>query len=747
MTALLAYADKWSVRPGERMHFMVSCEGAEHFDANIVRIAGARMGPHAPPLRETPVDTPAKGTYPARVQTIAAGSYGVVPASQPVDRLESFTILVHVWPTLPGDGAQALIGTWCEQTRRGFGLALDDNGAPELRIGAGVDHETRISTNVPLAPRQWYVVSAGYDATTRQGFVNQVPLDGPGHDFHAFSPARAEGPVAGFAASGEALLIAAWHADHPGDPSRVVAAGHFDGKIERPRLANRALRAADLERFAADGLSEGLGDHVVASWDFGQRIPTTQIVDTGPHQLDGKLVNLPTRAMVGANWSGDTFDWREAPGQYGAIHFHRDDLYDCAWQPDFEFTVPADLASGVYAARLDAGDAQYHVSFFVLPAPHARKNSVAFLASTATYLAYANSITLNHDPLNEAVNGALSSVDAIDLMQWARPELGLSTYDQHRDGSGVCYSSRLRPIINFRPTGRLWNFGIDLFVIDWLERTGIGFDVITDDDLHAEGETLLEDYRVVITGCHPEYYSLVMLDALESWLGRGGRLMYLGGNGFYWRTSPHSELPGVIEVRRAEGGVRTWAAEPGEYHHSFTGEPGGLWQRQRRAPNRIAGVGFISQGFDSGAPYRRQSAANDPRVAFMFEGIDDQVLGNFGICLGGAASMEIDCTDSRLGTPAHALVVARSEGHSNMYELTPEAMLQSHPMTDATQNPNVRADMVFFETPNGGAVFSTGSIGYAGSLVTNDYQNNIARLTTNVLERFADPAPFEMPAT
>jgi N,N-dimethylformamidase len=43
-------------------------------------------------------------------------------------------------------------------------------------------------------------------------------------------------------------------------------------------------------------------------------------------------------------------------------------------------------------------------------------------------------------------------------------------------------------------------------------------------------------------------------------------------------------------------------------------------------------------------------------------------------------------------------------------------------------------------------VFSTGSIAYAGSLSANGYDNNIARLTTNVLRRFADPAPFAGPA-
>ena len=53
--------------------------------------------------------------------------------------------------------------------------------------------------------------------------------------------------------------------------------------------------------------------------------------------------------------------------------------------------------------------------------------------------------------------------------------------------------------------------------------------------------------------------------------------------------------------------------------------------------------------------------------------------------------------------------------------------------------------MVFFETPAGGAVFSTGAISFAGALATDNYDNDIARIAGNVLDRFADPAPFEYP--
>ncbi len=158
-----------------------------------------------------------------------------------------------------------------------------------------------------------------------------------------------------------------------------------------------------------------------------------------------------------------------------------------------------------------------------------------------------------------------------------------------------------------------------------------------------------------------------------------------------------------------------------------------------------SGVGFISQGFDKCSYYRRTSKAADPRIAWMFDGVTDELIGDFGVLEGGAAGLEIDAADPRLGTPPHALVVARSENHSNTYELVAEEVLVPHGATDAIINPDIHADMTFFETPNGGAVFSTGSIAYAGSLGWNRFDNNVFRLTSNVLRRFSDAAPFVVP--
>ena len=740
MTRLLGYPDRWSAAPGERVRFMVSCEDAAEYRVDLVRLHSSRLGPDAPPFREEAIESPITGSCPARTQAVHAGSCAIVDPAPALPAPGSFTVQAFVWPTLPGDRPQALLGTWSEKTGKGFALCLDADGALALRL----DGQT-LGTGVPLGNRHWYLVAGSYDADRGLARVVQIPC--AGHRFHPFASTAREAPMHAPEPGPGPFLIAAWHAGAAtgGSAPSLVCRGHFDGKIERPRLSHAAL---DDERIEALGAHEPGGPglaSLVSAWDFSRDTPGTRIVDIGPARRDGRCVNLPARAMTGHAWSGESPDWRQAPADYGAIHFHHDDIHDCGWESDFELEVPERLPSGVYAARLRAHEAECHLPFYVRAARSGPTADIAFLAPTATYMAYANIITLNFDPLSEAIGGGLPVFNEGDLLHLERPELGLSTYDHHRDGSGVCYSSRLRPVLAMQPASRMWGFTVDMLIVDWLEHAGLGFDIITDEDLHREGEALLSRYRVAVTGSHPEYYSLPMLDALEGWLNAGGRLMYMGGNGFYWRIAFHPELPGVLEVRRAEGGIRTWAAQAGEYHMSFTGELGGMWRRQRRPPNLIAGVGFISQGFDSGAPFRRRPAAADPRAAFIFEGVDEEVIGDYGVCLGGAASWELDCVNPRLGTPAHALVVASSEGHSNIYELVPEEMLQSHPMTDATQNPEIRADMTFFETPKGGAVFSTGSIGYAGALGVNRYDNGIARLTTNVLRRFADPTPFEMP--
>ena len=62
----------------------------------------------------------------------------MVPRHPLIAALRSFSVAALVWPTLPGDGRQAIAGTWSESGRAGFGLMLNDAGELELRLGSMV---------------------------------------------------------------------------------------------------------------------------------------------------------------------------------------------------------------------------------------------------------------------------------------------------------------------------------------------------------------------------------------------------------------------------------------------------------------------------------------------------------------------------------------------------------------------------------------------------------------------------------
>lgn len=745
MIEILGYADRLAVRPGETIAFKVSCEnGASTYRADIVRLRCGDDRPDGPGFQEQLVDdATVNGDYPGRRQAIDCGSYARIEPAAAFDRIASFTLSALIWPTLPGPDEATVLARWNGSAEAGIGyaLAIDKSSRLCLRLGDGT-RVWRLIHPVALQARRWYRLLASVDAATQAATLHCEPVEAGWGD-PAFRPVSDRCPLPATAFGQGMAGVPFTMAAHvtAGGKGGWRGAGHFNGKIEAPRLHAQAIPAEHVEQLLVAPLAAPSGASLVAAWDFSQDVPGTRIRDIGPNGLEGTCVNLPTRAMTGHAWTAEAMNWKSRPQEYAAIHFHEDDLYDCAWETDFSWTIPRNLKSGIYAARLRCGSqAEDHVPFFVLPERGTARAPVAFLASTATYLAYANSHDHYEDPVAERCHG-LTVLAPADLFLMQRRDFGLSTYDHHRDGSGSCWSSRLRPILNMRPKRALWSLNADLHITDWLEAIGRDYDVIDDETLHQEGVPLLKGYACVITGTHPEYYSTAMLTAMATYLEQGGRLMYLGGNGFYWRVAWHEELPGAMEMRRGEAGTRMWTSAPGETGLATTGEPSGMWRHSGFAPQRLVGVGFISEGFDSGSYYRRLPDSRDPRAGFIFAGVEEEIVGDFGV-FGGAAALELDIVDPKVGTPSHALHLAASEGHSNVYVIAQAETGANHPGMDGIESPLVRADMVFFETLNGGAVFSTGSIGWAGSLAHDGYRNNISTITENVLRRFISPEPF-----
>ena len=734
---ILGYADRISVAQGERIEFKVSAELPGQYHARIVRLRSAdrmHLG-----IRQTPVESPLEGDYPARHQPIYTGSYIDIPASQGFT-LDNLTLLAYIWPTLPKGGRQALLGTWNVDQQCGYGLSIGIDGALCFDIGDGITRHS-LSTGVSLLERHWYLVAVSVDRARGDIWLAQRPLMRyPRDDTSAEISIRIDVP----AAMGERFRIAAAtrQPDAPSRP-RSDACDCYNGKLEAPLLARRALSAQERVLLMERAEFPDFVEQTVAHWDFSQAMTATRIVDISGGAHHGQTENLPTRAMKGYRWDGTEYNWSHKPEHYGAIHFHDDDLYDCGWLTDFYLDVSASLPSGLYCVQLSQAGHDDWIPFVVRPPRGKTTADLALILPTASYWAYANRQTVIGYPQREQVVGLFSSIDPTGLYLHHHPELGLSMYDCHRDGSGVCYSSRLRPILLMRPGEALWQLPADTHIIDWLDAKNISYDVLTEDDLDAEGAELLRPYRCVLTGTHPEYPSARVLEAIKQFQQGGGRFIYFGGNGFYWRVSYHPELPGVIEMRRAEDGIRAWMAEGGEYYHSFTGELGGMWRRMGHPPQSVAGSGMTAQGFDHSTYYRRTAQSHDERARFIFEGIgSDEIIGDFGSIGGGAAGWEIDRADTALGTPPHALVVARADTFSVSYHWMKEELHHTHSAITGETCPHVHCDMVFYETTNGGAVFSTSSIAWAGALAHNNYDNNVSRISENVIRRFLDARPF-----
>ena len=68
--------------------------------------------------------------------------------------------------------------------------------------------------------------------------------------------------------------------------------------------------------------------------------------------------------------------------------------------------------------------------------------------------------------------------------------------------------------------------------------------------------------------------------------------------------------------------------------------------------------------------------------------------------------------------------------------MTPEDLLDPTPGISGTETNHIRSEMVLYKTINNGAVFSVGSIAWAGSMVFNNYKNDISKITKNVLDEF-----------
>lgn len=743
MTRVDGYASRISVKAGEQIDFMLSAQGTDKAALSVVRLIHGDEHPDGPGFVEEHVASPLDGHFDVTKQFTQPGNFlRAVDGGEGLDHARGFTLHAFIHPTLL-QSEQVILSRGQPGNAGSYALGISAEGRLRLSL-----HDAVIELDKPLLERIWYFVAATYDPATgaatlaQKAVINRynsllsriVPFD---YD----AAATAQFP-AGLAIENRADILiggcaAKTHAD------RVDRL--YSGKIDRPGIAVQALGQAELGKLMA-GEAPGaaaMGCFWDTSLGYTDRGIGDVVVDTGTLAMHAHGYNRPVRGQTGWNWQGHADSFRLAPEQYGGIEFHADALTDCRWKPTVSLSVPAEWRSGAYALKIKDGigsDDNYIVFFVRAAVPRA---PLCFLVPTASYLAYGNGRSHMEGDASQVVLARVPVLQSEDLVHVGNGlEFGLSTYDHFADGAGVCYTSWRRPLFTMHPKYRVpgvdcaWQFPADLSIIGWLENEGYDYEVITDEDLHREGVAALAPYRAVINGTHAEYYSEKMLDATEDYLAQGGRITYLSGNGYYWVVGFRDDEEGIMEVRKLDAGSRAWQARPGEAYLATTGERGGLWRLRGRPPQKLVGTGFASEGMDTSVAYVRAEDSHDPEVAWIFDGVDDELIGDFGLAHGGAVGLEIDRYERTLGSPPHARLLASSQMLSQNWQLVTEDVMFMHPGLGGDQHAEVRCDMVYFTTSNRGAVFSPSSIAWGSALPVNNYRNNVSRIMKNVIDRF-----------
>jgi N,N-dimethylformamidase len=753
---IVGYSSELTTRPGDSIEFMVTALKGGTYEADLVRVVnGDNLSRYKDQFKVVRVDSSFAGNYTGANQPLNSGSYVHVEDASALDGLKSFTVAAWIFPTFdPSDyeppdldnidpfsppslniaesiSHQTIVSRYDATTNTGWALQIDEDY--RLRFISG---EQVVVIDQKMKDWDWAYVAASYDADSETVTVHLREKPWAAGDKFTARNLSFGGRVKPVQEG--SLRIAAVRSGPGAARSQLEKPGwSFNGRIQDVRIVNRALGAEELDALAAEETPEFLLGDVVANFDFSREMRSDKAVDISPSGMVGQVVNAPERAVRGAFFKGNTVKWVEAPKQYDAIGFHADDMYDAQWSADFSYTIPNGLRSGIYAVRLTQGDFVEYVTFFVAPPKDKPTAKLALWISEYSYLAYAN-ISIGATA-QKNYPGHSWNFDDIDFMR-ANPEFTTGgVYNMHVDGTYYAWGSRLRPDLGMKPGALPYNFVQDTHITAFLEHEGIEYDIITDELVEEEGLALLQQYPAILSSTHHEYVTTGMFDTVDQYTQEGGRFVYTGGNGWFWSVGKLPAYPAALESRNFhEIGERVLT----------NGDQGGLMIETGRKNGPVFGVEIGAMLFNGGSPYRKLEDAQNPRAAFIFKGTTEgAIFGDYGIdkAHGGVVGFETDKFNPGNGTPRHALHLATNE------ELRPkieDVKLSNLPLTIAYHpEPGemwAGADVVFFETPNGGAMFSTGTINWFSSTPEKNYDNDVARISRNVIERFLDPAPFPM---
>lgn len=381
--------------------------------------------------------------------------------------------------------------------------------------------------------------------------------------------------------------------------------------------------------------------------------------------------------------------------------------HGCGWPTSFTLTVPETWQSGYYEGTLRATDSggtyvyrnrrttESTLFFIVRPAKPGVNTPILLQLSTNTYNAYNN---------------------------WG----GFSLYGYH--GQSQLQGNRVsfdRPAVGIF---KQW----ELPFIVWAEQNGYALDYAANSDLEYRPE-LLENYRLVLSIGHDEYWSGPMRDTLEAFIASGGNVAFFSGNSVCWQV--RSEDAGRALVCWKQNFHQDPVYKTGDYRTLST-----LWSHHLvgRPENELTGVGFLYGGYhrshgqfmDGPAEYTVHRPEH-----WVFEGTNLSQEDTFG---GKDTIVGYECDGCELIYEDGLPMPTHRDGTPEGFTILATAPVRWHPddceWYEQWEKGRTGAATMGIYT-KGGTVFTAATTDWSHGLAGGDAV--VERITHNVLRRLA----------
>lgn len=436
-----------------------------------------------------------------------------------------------------------------------------------------------------------------------------------------------------------------------------------------------------------DHLSYVAGEKIEFHLSSSEEICSVEILRIGLHE---KLV-----------WSSDSInvDQHEVP-ENASTH-------GCNWPVAFAIEIPALWKTGYYEVRLKISDqgekfvqrnkrTAESTAFFVIRNEQPGKDTNILLQlATNTYNAYNN---------------------------WG----GSSLYGYH--GRANLQGHR----VSFeRPVNSLfyrWEFDF----VKWAEKEGINLDYAVNLDLEFHPE-ILENYDLVLSVGHDEYWSSSMRDHLESFIAEGGNVAFLSGNSVCWQVRTEDNGKALTSWKQWYNMDPVF--QTGNYDTLST-----LWSHHlvARPENQLTGVGFLFGGY-----HKSHGQFMDGSGAYTVHRPDNWILEGTGLNkddqFGGKNTIVgYECDGCEMTWIDGLPVPTHRDGTPENFVIVATAPARWHPddaeWYDDWEKGRTGAAVIGTYT-NGGTVVTVGSTDWAHGLKGDD--TIVERITRNIITRLS----------